>query len=38
MEILVAFALIYAILLMRNKSKLAKIQRRGLIKTKGRRW
>lgn len=38
MEILIAFALVYAILLMRNKSKLAKIQRRGLIKKNGRRW
>lgn len=37
MEILLAVALIYAILLMRNKSKLAKTKRRGLIKTKGRR-
>lgn len=36
MEILVAFALICAILLMRDKSKISKIQRRGLIKKKGR--
>lgn len=36
MEILIAVAILYAIILMRSKAKLNKIKRRGLIR-RGRR-